>query len=141
VIAGIHSHGCAVSKGHGIGLRCRLIAAKPRPQPVIPGEVRIVPTPLARGLVRKTVDVVNYPDGRFAVLVEPGEIVENMRLGAALAMVMQRQDTYEPHRSPLSPGAAAASQQPGSTEQPTKGRLHAKSRLRWRQSVVAAAEP
>ena len=25
------------------------------------------PTPLARGLVRKKVDVVNYPDGRFAV--------------------------------------------------------------------------
>ena len=56
------------------------------------------PTPLARGLVRKTVDVVNYPDGRFAVqfdgvslpfrkfdkirTVEPGEIVENKRLGA-----------------------------------------------------------
>ena len=72
------------------------------------------PTPLARGLVRKTVDVVNYPDGRFAVqfegislsfrkfdkiqTVEPGEIVENKRLGAALAMVKQNQDTYEPHR-------------------------------------------
>ena len=25
------------------------------------------PTPLARGLVRKKVEVVNYPDGRFAV--------------------------------------------------------------------------
>src|SRR6202162_569681 len=59
-------------------------------------------TPLARGLVRKTVDVVNYPDGRFAVQFEgislsfrkfdkiqtvaPGEIVENKRLGAGLAM-------------------------------------------------------
>jgi hypothetical protein len=30
------------------------------------------PTPLARGLVRKTVDVVNYPDGRFAVHLGPG---------------------------------------------------------------------
>src|ERR1700728_154150 len=51
------------------------------------------PTPFARGLARKTVDVVNYPDGRFAVqfegvslpfrkfdkirTVEPGDIVEN----------------------------------------------------------------
>jgi hypothetical protein len=25
------------------------------------------PTPLARGLARKKVEVVNYPDGRFAV--------------------------------------------------------------------------
>jgi hypothetical protein len=30
--------------------------------------------------------------------VEPGEIVENKRLGAALAMVKQHQDSYEPHR-------------------------------------------
>src|SRR6202023_2071111 len=28
------------------------------------------PTPFARGLVRKKVDVVNYPDGRFAVQFE-----------------------------------------------------------------------
>jgi hypothetical protein len=28
------------------------------------------PTPLARGLARRTVDVVNYPDGRFAVQFE-----------------------------------------------------------------------
>ena len=28
------------------------------------------PTPLARGLVRKKVDVVNYPDGRFAIQFE-----------------------------------------------------------------------
>ena len=77
------------------------------------------PTPLARGLVRKTVDVVNYPDGRFAVqfegvslpfrkfdkiqTVEPGEIVENKRLGAALAMVKQQQDSYAPHRRRYDP--------------------------------------
>src|SRR5271165_6719950 len=58
------------------------------------------PTPFARGLVRKKVEVVNYPDGRFAVqfegtplpfrvfdkiqTVQPGAIVENKRLGAAL---------------------------------------------------------
>lgn len=28
------------------------------------------PTPLARGLVRRTVDVVNYPDGRFAIQIK-----------------------------------------------------------------------
>lgn len=55
------------------------------------------PTPFARGLVRKKVDVVNYPDGRFAIqfegtslpfrifdkiqTVQPGEVVVNKRLG------------------------------------------------------------
>ncbi len=54
------------------------------------------PTPLARGLMRKKVEVVNYPDGRFAIqfdgvslpfrvfdkiqTVQPGAIVENKRL-------------------------------------------------------------
>ena len=68
------------------------------------------PTPFVRGLVRKTVEVVNYPDGRFAVQFEgvslpfrvfdtiqtvpPGAIVENKRLGAALALVKDRQAAY-----------------------------------------------
>src|SRR6202521_3633690 len=68
------------------------------------------PTVFARGLVRKKVDVVNYPDGRFAVqyegtplpfrvfdkiqTVQPGTIVENKRLGAALAMVKEQQAAY-----------------------------------------------
>jgi hypothetical protein len=72
------------------------------------------PTPFARGLVRKKVDVVNYPDGRFAVqfegtplsfrafdkiqTVQPGTIVENKRLGAALALVKQQQAAYAPHQ-------------------------------------------
>ena len=72
------------------------------------------PTPFARGLARKTVDVVNYPDGRFAIqfegvplsyrtfdkiqTVEPGEIVENKRLNAALAMVKNYQAAYGPHQ-------------------------------------------
>src|SRR6202790_3471525 len=72
------------------------------------------PTPFARGLVRKKVDVVNYPDGRFAVqfegmplsfrvfdkiqTVQPGTIVENKRLGAALALVKEQQAAYPPHR-------------------------------------------
>ena len=71
------------------------------------------PTPFARGLVRQKVDVVNYPDGRFAIqfegislpfrvfdkiqTVQPGAIVENKRLGAALALVKQKQDAY-PHQ-------------------------------------------
>ena len=58
------------------------------------------PTPLARGLAGKTVEVVNYPDGRFAVrhdsvalpfrvfdkiqTVAPGAFVENKRRGAGV---------------------------------------------------------
>jgi Winged helix-turn helix len=72
------------------------------------------PTPFARGLARKKVEVVNYPDGRFAIqsegtllpfrlfdkiqTVAPGAIVENKRLGAALALVKAQQDTYAPNR-------------------------------------------
>jgi hypothetical protein len=58
--------------------------------------------------------VVNYTDGRFAVqfngmplsfrvfdkirTVDPGTIVENKRLGAALALVKQHQAAYAPHQ-------------------------------------------
>ena len=72
------------------------------------------PTPLARGLVRKKVVVVNYTDGRFAVqfngmplsfrvfdkirTVDPGTIVENKRLGAALALVKQQQAAFAPRQ-------------------------------------------
>jgi Winged helix-turn helix len=72
------------------------------------------PTPLARGLARKKVVVVNYADGRFAVqfngmplafrvfdkirTVDPGTIVENKRLGAALALVKQQQAAFAPHQ-------------------------------------------
>ncbi len=72
------------------------------------------PTPFTRGLVRKKIEVVNYPDGRFVVqfegtplpfrlfdkiqTVQPGTIVENKRLGAALALVKQQQDAYAPKR-------------------------------------------
>jgi Winged helix-turn helix len=72
------------------------------------------PTPLARGLVRKKVEVVNYPDGRFAVqfdgtalgfrvfdkiqTVQPGAIVDNKRLSAVLAQVKARQAAYAPKR-------------------------------------------
>ena len=72
------------------------------------------PTPFARGLVRKQVEVVNYPDGRFAVQFEgvslpfrvfdkiqtvpPGTIVENKRLGAVLAQIAEQQAAFAPHK-------------------------------------------
>jgi hypothetical protein len=72
------------------------------------------PTPLARGLVRKKVEVVNYIDGRFAIrsngvdlpfklfdkirTVEPGTIVENKRLSEVLAHVQAQQAAYLPNR-------------------------------------------
>ncbi len=68
------------------------------------------PTPLARGLVRKKVEVVNYPDGRFAVqfngatlgfkvfdkiqTVQPGAIVDKKRLSAVLEQVKAQQAAY-----------------------------------------------
>src|ERR1700732_317172 len=68
------------------------------------------PTSLARGLVRKKVEVVNYPDGRFAVqfngavlgfqvvdkiqTVQPGAIVDNKRLSAGLEEVKAPQAAY-----------------------------------------------
>jgi hypothetical protein len=116
------------------------------------------PTPLARGLVRKTVDVVNYPDGRFAVqfegialsfrkfdkiqTVEPGEIVENKRLGAALAMVKQHQDTYEPHRRRYHPARRRPPNNLEAPGQPTKGRPSGQiAAAVARERGAAAAEP
>jgi len=68
------------------------------------------PTPLARGLVGKTVEVVNYPDGQFAVqfngtaldfkvfdkiqTVQPGAIVDNKRLSAVLEQIKVQQAAY-----------------------------------------------
>jgi hypothetical protein len=117
------------------------------------------PTPLARGLVRKTVDVVNYPDGRFAVqfegvslpfrkfdkiqTVEPGEIVENKRLGAALAMVKQHQDSYEPHRRRYHPARQRPPNNLEAPGQPTKGRPSRRSAAAVavaRERGAAAAE-
>src|SRR5690348_17995024 len=72
------------------------------------------PTPCTRGLAGKKVEVVNYPDGRFAVrhnggalpfrvfdkieTVAPGAIVENKRLGAVLELVREQQASYPPNR-------------------------------------------
>jgi hypothetical protein len=96
------------------------------------------PTALARSLARKKVEVVNYPDGRFAVqfdgkslpyrmfdkirTVEPGAIVDNKRLSAVLAMVKARQADYEPNRQR---GHVARQRPPNNLEAPglpSKGR-------------------
>ena len=96
------------------------------------------PTPFARGLVRKQVEVVNYPDGRFAVqfegtalpftvfdkiqTVQPGAIVENKRLGAALALVKEQQAAFAPHKRRKDP---ARQRPPNNLEAPglpSKGR-------------------
>ena len=96
------------------------------------------PTPLARGLVRKKVEVVNYPDGRFAVqfegtelgfqmfdkiqTVQPGAIVDNKRLSAVLAQVKAQQAAY-PARQQR--GHSARQRPPNNLEAPglpSKGR-------------------
>jgi hypothetical protein len=96
------------------------------------------PTPLARSLARKTVEVVNYPDGRFAVrsngsdlpfrvfdkirTVEPGTIVENKRLTEVLAHVQAQQAAYAPNRRRRDP---ARQRPPNNLEAPglpSKGR-------------------
>jgi len=96
------------------------------------------PTPFARGLVRKKVEVVNYPDGRFAVqfegtplpfrvfdkiqTVQPGTIVENKRLGAALALVKQQQAAYTPNRRRYDPARGRPPNNLEAPGQPTKNR-------------------
>ena len=96
------------------------------------------PTPLARGLARKRVEVVNYPDGRFAVqfngmalgfklfdkirTVQPGAIVDNKRLSAVLEQVQAQQAAY-PARQQR--GHAARQRPPNNLEAPglpSKGR-------------------
>jgi hypothetical protein len=96
------------------------------------------PTPRARGLARKKVEVVNYPDGRFAVqfrgtslpfrmfdkvqTIQPGAIVDNKRLSAVLAMVKARQAEYAPSRRR---GHVARQRPPNNLEapgSPSKGR-------------------
>ena len=104
-------------------------------------------TPFARGLAGKKIEVVNYPDGRFAVrhegialpfrvfdkiqTVAPGAIVENKRLGAALAFARELQASYPTkHRR----GDPRRQRPPNNLEapgMPTKGRPSRK--------VVAAA--
>ena len=96
------------------------------------------PTSLARGLARKKVEVVNYPDGRFAVqfngatlgfkvfdkiqTVQPGAILDNKRLSAVLEQVKAQQAAY-PARQPR--GHVARQRPPNNIEAPglpSKGR-------------------
>jgi len=96
------------------------------------------PTPVARGLAGKKVEVVNYPDGRFAVrhegvalpfrvfdkiqTVAPGAIVENKRLGAALAFARERQASYPPNRRRGDPRRQRPPNNLEAPGMPTKGR-------------------
>jgi hypothetical protein len=96
------------------------------------------PTPFARGLARKKVDVVNYPDGRFTVQFEgtplpfrvfdkiqtvtPGAIVENKRLGAALAMVKEHQAAYAPNQRRYHPARGRPPNNLEAPGMPTKNR-------------------
>jgi len=96
------------------------------------------PTPFACGLARKKVDVVNYPDGRFTVqfdgtplpfrvfdkipTVTPGVIVENKRLGAALAMVKAHQATYTPNQRRYDPARGRPPNNLEAPGMPTKNR-------------------
>jgi hypothetical protein len=89
-------------------------------------------------LVRKKVEVVNYPDGRFAVqfngtalgfkvfdkiqTVQPGAIVDNKRLSAVLEQVKAQQAAY-PARQQR--GHVARQRPPNNLEAPglaSKGR-------------------
>ena len=89
------------------------------------------PTPLTRGLVGKKVEVVNYPDGRFAVqfkgtalgfkvfdkirTVQPGAIVDNKRLSAVLEQVKAQQAAYPAHQQR---GHTARQRPPNNLEAP-----------------------
>jgi len=96
------------------------------------------PTPLTRTLARKIVEVVNYPDGRFAVrymgadlpfrifdkirTIEPGAIVDHKRLTEVLAHVQAQQAAYAPNERRFHP---ARQRPPNNLEAPglpTKGR-------------------
>jgi len=105
------------------------------------------PTPLARGLAGKKVEVVNYPDGRFAVqcngtaldfkvfdkiqTVPPAAIVDNKRLSAVLEQIKAQQAAYRAHQQR---GHTARQRPPNNLEAPglpSKGRAP-------RHAVVAA---
>jgi len=82
--------------------------------------------------------VVNYPDGRFAIrhngvalpfrvfdkiqTVAPGAIVENKRLGAALAFARERQASYPPNRRRGDPRRQRPPNNLEAPGVPTKGR-------------------
>jgi hypothetical protein len=107
------------------------------------------PTALARSLVRKKVEVVNYPDGRFAVqfngtalgftvfdkiqTVQPGAIVDSKRLSAVLEQVKAQQAAY-PARQQR--GHVARRRPPNNLEAPG---LPSKGRAPCHGAAAAAA--
>ena len=107
------------------------------------------PTPLARGLARKKVEVVNYPDGRFAVqfngtaldfkvfdkiqTVQPGAIVDNKRLSAVLEQIKAQQAAYPARRQR---GHVARQRPPNNLEAPG---LPSKGRAPRHRAAAAAA--
>ncbi len=106
------------------------------------------PTPQTRALARKQVEVVNYPDGRFAVrhagvdlafrlfdkiaVVRPGEIIENKRLGEALAYVQAQQAAYPTNQRR---GATGRARPPNNLEAPG---VPSRSRVRSAISTLQA---
>ena len=99
--------------------------------------------------MRKKVEVVNYPDGRFAVqfngtalgfrvfdkiqTVQPGAIVDNKRLSAVLEQVKAQQAAYPAHRQR---GHAARQRPPNNLEAPG---LPSKGREPRHGAIAAAA--
>lgn len=77
------------------------------------------PSATSRPLAGKRVMIVNYPDGRFAIqhrgadlpfrvfdklrTVESAAIVENKRLGPALALIQEQQNAFPVHKKRLDP--------------------------------------
>ena len=100
--------------------------------------ILLTPGPVTLGLRRKKVAVVNYPDGRFAVqfegvslpftvfdkiqTVQPGTIIDNKRLSAALAWVKKRQDQYAPNQRRHHPARQRPPNNLEAPGQPSKGR-------------------
>jgi len=106
------------------------------------------PTPLARDLAGKRVEVANYPDGRFAVQFNgtaldfklfdkiqtvPGAIVDNKRLSAVLEHIKAQQAAYPAHRQR---GHVARQRPPNNLEAPG---LPSKGRAPRRGAAAAVA--
>lgn len=66
--------------------------------------------------------VVAIPGVDKIQTVQPGAIVENKRLGAALALVKERQEAYAPHRRRSHPGRQRPPNNLEAPGEPSKGR-------------------
>jgi hypothetical protein len=113
------------------------------------------PALFARWLADKKVEVVNYPNGRFAVrhegvalpfcvfdkiqTVAPGAIVENMRLGEALAFARELQASYPPNRKRGDPRRQRPPNNLKAPGMPTKGGHRARFRRKLRPSETTRA--